>query len=459
MNSVTSNETEKLQQHFERLSEDVLSDLKGHEELNLNLSAEDQEYVRFNNSKVRQATAVFQKVLEITYQNQGRKIDFTLDLSGNLENDRKAVSSLVKRAREEALVLPEDPFIVSMKNGEATSTQKRGDLPTAEQVIAEVTDQTEGTDFTGLLACGPQMRAIRNSKGLSHWFSTESFFLDFSMYTVNADGENKAVKHNYADQKWHSEKFKTLVTSGRQSLSLLKRPTMKLPAKGYRVYFSPKAVAEMARMFSWGALSYASYRKGNSALQKLAAGQESFSPLFSLSEDFSTGFVPRFNAEGEVAPEKTEMISEGKLKNWLVSSRAAKEYGVESNGAAVNSWFGEYMRALSIAPGTLAESQALKELDTGLYLSNLHYINWSDVQNARITGMTRYACFWVENGEIRAPIQDLRFDESLYRIFGSELENLTQNAVIDPTVDSYGLRALGADRIPGALVRDFRFTL
>ena len=32
---------------------------------------------------------------------------------------------------------------------------------------------------------------------------------------------------------------------------------------------------------------------------------------------------------------------------------------------------------------------------------NLHYLNWSDNIGGRITGMTRYACFWVENGEIK----------------------------------------------------------
>ena len=28
--------------------------------------------------------------------------------------------------------------------------------------------------------------------------------------------------------------------------------------------------------------------------------------------------------------------------------------------------------------------------------------------------MTRYACFWVEGGEVVGPIKDMRWDESLY---------------------------------------------
>jgi len=73
--------------------------------------------------------------------------------------------------------------------------------------------------------------------------------------------------------------------------------------------------------------------------------------------------------------------------------------------------------------------------------------------------MTRYACFWVENGEPVEPIRDLRFDESLYRIFGTELESLTRETHSIPATDTYHRRALGGRKIPGGLLRAFRFTL
>jgi predicted Zn-dependent protease len=73
--------------------------------------------------------------------------------------------------------------------------------------------------------------------------------------------------------------------------------------------------------------------------------------------------------------------------------------------------------------------------------------------------MTRYACFWVEDGEIIAPIKDLRFDESLYRIFGSELEAVTQHTLRLPETETYQERSLGGCQVPGMLIRDFLFTL
>lgn len=107
----------------------------------------------------------------------------------------------------------------------------------------------------------------------------------------------------------------------------------------------------------------------------------------------------------------------------------------------------------------MAPDRILACLDTGLYLSNLHYLNWSDRPTARVTGMTRYACFWVEGGEIFAPIAHLRFDESLYRCWGDNLIALTNGLEFIPDVDTYGSRQLGGSWAPGLLVQDFTYTL
>jgi predicted Zn-dependent protease len=117
------------------------------------------------------------------------------------------------------------------------------------------------------------------------------------------------------------------------------------------------------------------------------------------------------------------------------------------------------MRSPVLAVGDLAPSEVLAALDTGLFLSNLHYLNWSDRTNARITGMTRYACFWVEGGKLSAPIQNLRFDDSVYRVLGDNLESITSSGEFIPSTDTYGQRSLGGIFAPGLLVKNFIFTL
>jgi predicted Zn-dependent protease len=207
-------------------------------------------------------------------------------------------------------------------------------------------------------------------------------------------------------------------------------------------------------MFSWGGVSESSLRQGGSALAKMREGKN-LSPLFTLKENFSRGTVPRFNSQGEIAPEEVPLIVAGELVNTLVNARTAKEYGVPSNAANGS----ESLRAPELSTGALRTEEILAQLDTGLYLSNLHYLNWSDRVGGRITGMTRYACFWVEQGEIVAPIQDLRFDDSLYAFFGENLEAVTESQSFVADVDTYESRSLGGALVPGALIRDFTFTL
>jgi predicted Zn-dependent protease len=206
---------------------------------------------------------------------------------------------------------------------------------------------------------------------------------------------------------------------------------------------------------NWGGFSQDTFRQGNSPFQKIIRNECLLSPLFSLQENFSLGMGPTFNAFCEIAPTKLTLIENGKFKNLLTNKRSSKEYKVPSNQAD----FYEGIRSAEILPGSLAACDVMKTLNTGLYISNLHYLNWSDKPNARITGMTRYACFWVENGIMKGPIQDLRFDESLLDCLGIKLEAITQIQEIIPNTDTYENRQTGGMKLPGLLLNDFTFTL
>ncbi|MDQ0625762.1 putative Zn-dependent protease [Paraburkholderia graminis] len=79
--------------------------------------------------------------------------------------------------------------------------------------------------------------------------------------------------------------------------------------------------------------------------------------------------------------------------------------------------------------------------------------------NCRLTGMTRFATFWVEDGQIVAPLDAMRFDDSLYRLLGSELEELGAQAELLLSDGTWGERATGGMQLPGILTRSFQLTL
>ena len=119
----------------------------------------------------------------------------------------------------------------------------------------------------------------------------------------------------------------------------------------------------------------------------------------------------------------------------------------------------ESPQSLQLSSGSLKQSDILPALDTGVYISNLWYSNYSDRNHCRMTGMTRFACLWVENGIPIAPLNVMRFDESLYHALGDKLLDLTdtQEKLFD--AQSYRRRSERSANLPGALIEGFTFTL
>ena len=440
----------RVHSHFNAVADGVLSTLPAGEELTVNLSAEETLFVRFNNNRVRQNTDVTQLSLSLQLQSAGRTVEKSRTLSGNLDVDHSAVARLLQACREEAAVLPVDPNQVPLANNATSRDDFTGALLAAQDVVGAVVGPAAGCDLAGLYAGGVSIRANRNSKGQSHWFATETFFLDYSLYNGSL-----AAKGSYAGSRWSDADWAANLARTQSLLALLGRPQHDVKPGAYRTYLAPRAFSDLVGMMGWNALSAAAWKQGRSPFKKLMEKEARLSPLLNIDENFELGLTPRFNSLGEVSAQRLGLIEQGVVKNLLVSSRSAQEYGLTANGAAD----GEAPRALDVKCGQLHEKDVLKELGTGLYLSNLHYLNWSDPVSARITGMTRYACFWVEGGEIAGPIKDLRWDESLYQALGPKLVALTRHAEIDPATDTYFQRALGGSRTPGALIDGFTFTL
>jgi predicted Zn-dependent protease len=440
----------ELETQFTQLSDQLISQLHSGEHLSLELSGEQSQFLRFNRARVRQSGTVADANLTLHLMCNNRTAFASLPFTADLGTDLAQSLDQLAYLRQDIQQLPVDPYIVLPENKGSSREVYEGKLLPPDQSVSAILTAAQGLDFTGIYAAGTQIRANRNSAGQQHWFATESFFLDYSLIAPS----EKAVKATLAGRQWQPEQYHEQIQQSKAQLARLDVPVRQIQPGQYRTYFAPAATAELLTMLSWGAISEASLRQGGSALAKLREG-ELLSPLFSLRENFANGSTPRFNELGEVAPLELPLITAGQLSNTLVSSRTAKEYNVAANGASG----GEGLRSAEILPGTLAASDILKHLDTGLYLSNLHYLNWSDLVGGRVTGMTRYACFWVENGELVAPIQDLRFDESLYQFWGSQLLALTDFQEFMPEIGTYDQRALGGMLTPGMLVEGFTFTL
>jgi predicted Zn-dependent protease len=442
---------DRLEASFDRVLAGLTASLHADEQFTLRLQGEVSQFTRFNHAKVRQTGIVTDGSLQLKLIYQQRSSSVEFPFTGEVEIDLPQAQAALASLRTEVPQLPIDPYLV-LPTGTATSHEVHaGNLLPDAEVVNSLLPVVENLDFTGLYAGGMVMRGYADSSGQKHWFATESYTLDYSLFTQTG----QAVKGTLAGSHWDNDAYQAKIAESKTQLVRLAQPLKTIERGKYRTYLAPAATADLLGMLSWGGISEAALQQGRSCFGALQRGEQSLSAHLTISENFQRGLVPRFNELGEIAPASLTLIDRGRLANTLVNARTAKEYQKPANGANRS----ESLRSAEMSAGELTADRILATLDTGLYLSNLHYLNWSDRPTGRVTGMTRYACFWVERGEIVAPIANLRFDESLYRCWGDNLMALTNTVEFIPDVDTYGSRQLGGSWVPGLMVDDFTYTL
>lgn len=440
-----------LEVSFNQLAGILLEKKQKDEYFTFKLSWEQSQFTRFNHARVRQTGCVIDGWIDLKLMYKQRSNYRCFPFVGNFLLDWKQLDQALQELRQEILYLPIDPHLVLPIGKNNSHELYPGELLSEESLVYSILSEVEELDFTGIYAGGLTTRGYADSHGQKHWFAGDSFTLDYSIF----NSEGQAVKGNFFGSQWRQDTYREKIADAKRQLKLLSTSARKIPRGKYRTYLAPAAVSELLMMLSWKGISEADIQQGNSALAELYHQEKTLSPIFYVKENLKIGLVPRFNQWGEIAAPELPIIEKGVLVNTLANSRTAKEYGKVPNGANAS----ETLRSPEISPGNLPSEEILPQLDTGLYVSNLHYLNWSDCSTGRITGMTRYACFWVESGKIVAPIENLRFDESLYSFWGENLLDLTNFQEFIPEVDTYESRQLGGSLVPGMLVKDFTYTL
>lgn len=440
-----------MQRYFQQLAAAVCTTPADTDRVSLYFSAEDSDFIRFNHAQVRQATHVAQRYGTVSVVAGRKRASGNISLGGDLATDTAALLAERAALLEQLPLVPDDAYLLLPETLASTERSATGCLPTAQQLIAAVAEHAADTDLVGFYAGGSVVRAYADSRGQRNWHSVESFHFDWCLYRE----KDQAVKCSYAGTAWSDTIFAQCMDDARSRLALLALPPKSLEPGAYRVYFSPVAVAELLGTLSWGGFGLRDLQTGTSTLLLACQGKAQLSPQLELTEATAKGIAPRFQADGFVKPDAVELVRAGQMGASLTSPRSAMEYGQPTNGCDE----GESPESLAMAPGKLPETEVLQTLGTGVYIGNLHYLNYSDRQACRMTGMTRFACFWVEDGKIVAPIPVMRFDDSFLRMFGPGLVALTDHAELVPADGTYSARQLQSITAPGAIVEGFALTL
>jgi len=436
--------------HFDALAEAVCR-TEDVDRTSLYLSAETSDFLRFNRSALRQATHVTQGFATVAVMRGARRAEATLTLSGDAARDIEQLRAERQRLVADLPLVADDPWLLLPEACTRSVREDPGSLPEAATVIDAVTRHAAGLDLVGFHAAGPVVRAYADSLGSRHWHRVETFHFGWCLYHAG----DQAVKTAYTGTHWDEAAFETRLRAAAGRAELLRRAPRSLSPGAYRTAFSPSAMNELLGTLAWSGFGLKARRTGVSSLMQLERGDAVLHPELRITEATEHGHAPAFTEDGFVKPREVVLVHGGRAAGTLNSPRSAREYGLSANGAGPE----EGPESLALGTGTMAQADLLETLDTGLYVSDLWYLNYSDRQACRMTGMTRFACFWVEDGRLVAPLKVMRFDDSFIRMFGEGLVGLTDQTEAVVETDSYQSRQLASMTVPAAIVADWRLTL
>jgi predicted Zn-dependent protease len=380
-----------------------------------------------------------------------RNLKSYVRLNGSFERDISTLIKTLNYLRRELPDLPKDPYMMFSTSIHSTEISSEKQSTSDEVILEHILNSATKLDLVGIFSSGSIYTGLANSLGQKNWHEDYSFSFDYSIYNKN----NNAIKLNYSSKKWNKDDYDFILNKGIEKLAILSNPEKKITTGEYRVYLEPSALNEIIDMMAWGGFSYKSNKIGTSPLHLLNKKERKLNEHIYIDENIKDGLSANFNSDGFIKPEVISMIEKGEFRESLTSPRSSLEYSVVHNAASPS----EYPSSIDMKAGSISDDKILETIDNGIYISNLWYLNFSDRNNGRMTGLTRFGCFLVENGKLTAPINTMRFDDSVYSILGDNLIGLTTSRELLIDSGTYEERSTSSARLPGAIVNNFKMTL
>lgn len=427
------------------LCQKILSYSKA-DECEVNILGEVRGNIRYARNEVSTSGMLINKNIQVQSA-FGKKVGIaTID-----EFDDASLEKVVRRAEELARLAPENPEHVGVlepqtylkSNGYFESTaainpDKRADA------VAKSLELTRSQNLTaaGFLEDRHGFSAMMNSKGLFAYYPSSNVNFSLTVRTQDGTGSGYVAK-GFSD----FNKLDTVAatkTAIQKSVGSVGAKAIE-PGK-YTVILEPTAASVLLEniFFSMDARSadegrsYFSKTGGKSKL-----GDKIVDERVTFYSDPQHPDLPAspWSGDGQ-AQTKMMWIDKGVVKNLAYSRFWAKEKGVKPVPFPNN---------MIMAGGIATLDEMIKSTQKGILVTKLWYIRSVDPQTLLLTGLTRDGTFYIENGKIKFPIKNLRFNESpIIMLNNLETLGIPERVVSTESEQNYV--------IPPMKIREFTFS-
>ena len=364
------------------------------------------------------------------------------------EFDEAALKRCVQRAEEIARLAPESPEYVPLL-GPQTYLSPPSAAPTlltaATRAQAAADSMalcaTKNLAAAGFLDGGTSFIAKRNSKGLDAYQQSTNTNFSVTVRTADGRGSGYAITDVTDPAKLNARALTQRAVD--KALGSVNAKAIE-PGK-YTVILEPAALMAGDDLSLLGGLVFGMGAReadeGRSFLSKKGGGNRKGEKLFderiTIYSDPMNAEVPGNAFDGDGLPTKRQTwVEKGVVKDLFYS-----RFWAEKNKVTATA----FPNGFIMAGGTQSTAELIKGTAKGILVTRLWYIREVDPQTLLYTGLTRDGTFYIENGVIKFPIKNLRFNES-------------------PIIMLNNIEAIGRPQrlagclIPPLKIRDFTFT-
>ncbi len=367
------------------------------------------------------------------------------------EFDDKSLEKVVKRSEELAQLAPENPEYMPL-NGPRSFKESITYVPVTAAVTPDIRADAVAKSIkiakdakleaAGYLENSTSFVAIANSKGLFAYNNDTDVIFTITTRNEAGTGSGYAAR-GYNDISKLDVVSATKIAAQKANGSATARA---IEPGRYTVILEPVAATYMLGNMFYG-LDARQADEGRSFMSKKGGGTRLGEKLMdekvTIYSDPFNPELPSTTWSGDGLPlERINWIEKGVVKNLTYSKFWAQKKNVRPVPFPGN---------IIMEGGTASLEELIKSTEKGILVSRLWYIRMVDAQTLLLTGLTRDGTFYIENGEIKFPVKNFRFNESPI-IMLNNLEALGK------TERSINVESYRSFLIPPMKIRDFNFT-